>query len=175
MKELLQKMVEAGASDLILEADAPLVLRIGGNLQFEKKKYTAEEVSGLILSILTPFQKSRLEKEKQLDLSSDLPSGERFRINLHYQKGSLAVAIRAIPKFIPTKQDLNLPDAIDELASLKSGLIIVTGPTGAGKSTTQAYMIDVINQSRADHIITVEDPIEYVHQNKKSIIETKTR
>jgi len=173
MKDLLRSMLEAKASDLILEADAPAALRIDGQLQFQKKAYSSQDISTLLLPLLSASQKLRLEKEKQLDFSYALLSGERFRINYHYQKGSLAAAVRAIPKTIPSRKDLNLPLVIEELTKLKNGLIIVTGPTGSGKTTTQACMIDIINQSRAAHIITVEDPIEYVVENKKSMIEQR--
>lgn len=173
MEELLKRMVEARASDLILEANAPVALRIDGELQFQKKVYTADEVSTLLLSLLSSLQKSRLEKERQLDLSYALSTDDRFRINLHYQKGSLAAAVRAVPKTVPSRQGLNLPEVIEELTKLKNGLIIVTGPTGSGKTTTQACMVELINQNRAAHIITIEDPIEYVIENKKSIIEQR--
>lgn len=173
MKELLKRMMEARASDLILEADAPLVLRIDGNLQFDKRVYTSQEVSALLLSPLSSSQKARLEKERQLDFSYELSEGGRFRINLHYQRGSLAAAVRAVPRRVPTREELNLPEVIEELTDLQSGLIIVTGPTSSGKTTTQACMVDLINRKKASHIITIEDPIEYVHENKKSIIEQR--
>lgn len=173
MQDLLKKMIEAKASDLILEAKAPMVLRIDGELKFEKKVYSASELSSLLLPLLAADQKARLEKEKQLDFSYALPSGERFRINYHYQKGTLAAAVRSISKVVPSRKELNLPNVIEELTEVKNGLILVTGPTGSGKTTTQACMMELINQRRAAHIITVEDPIEYVIENKKSIIEQR--
>ncbi|MFC1571378.1 type IV pilus twitching motility protein PilT [Candidatus Margulisiibacteriota bacterium] len=173
MKDLLKRMIEAKASDLILEANAPAVLRVNGELQFEKKVFTAQELAGQLLVVLTADQKARLEKDRQLDFSHALPSGERFRMNFHYQKGSLAAAVRAIPKTVPNRRELNLPIVIEELTKLNDGLILVTGPTGSGKTTTQACMVELINQTRAEHIITIEDPIEYVIENKKSIIEQR--
>ncbi len=173
MKELLKRMLEAKASDLILEAGAPLVLRINGDLKFEKKVYTSQEVSELLLSLLSSSHKARLEKERQLDFSYELSGGERFRINIHYQRGTLAAAVRSVPGHIPSKEELNLPEVIEELTDLQSGLILVTGPTGSGKTTTQACMVDLINQKKSSHIVTIEDPIEYVHKNKKSIIEQR--
>jgi twitching motility protein PilT len=173
MEKLLKRMIDAHASDLLLEADAPLVLRIGGKLEFEKKVYPAQEISDLLLPLLTPFQKERLEKEKQIDLSYALPEGSRFRINLHYQKGSLAAAIRALSQKVPARQELGLPPIVEEWTRLASGLILVTGPTSSGKTTTQACMIELINHSRSAHIITIEDPIEYVFKNVKSMIEQR--
>ena len=173
IKELLKEMVEAKASDLILEANAPMALRIGGQLRFMKQVYNAAEIGVLLTSILNPTQKIRLENEKQLVCSYELVSGERFRVNLHFQKGSLAAAIRAVPKVVPSRQELRLPEVIEELVKLQNGLIIVTGPTGSGKTTTQACMVDMINQQRAAHILTIEDPIEYIIENKKSLIEQR--
>lgn len=173
MEKLFKKMIEARASDLLLEADAPMVLRISGKLEFEKKVYNAQEITDLLLPLLTPFQKTRLEKEKQIDLSYALPAGDRFRINLHYQKGSLAAAVRALSHKVPARQELGLPPIIEDWTRLSSGLIIVTGPTSSGKTTTQACMIELINHNRSAHIITVEDPIEYVFSNAKSMIEQR--
>lgn len=171
MDELLEQMLKAGASDLLLVAEEPLTLRIAGELKLEKRILKSQEIVELIFPLLSPQQKSQLEKERQLDFSYQMASGERFRLNAHYQRGSLAAAIRSIPRVIPTLSELNLPSTIEELADLHDGLVIVTGPTGCGKTTTQACMLELINQKRSAHIITIEDPVEYVHENKKSIIE----
>lgn len=173
MDKLLKQMVEAKASDLILEANAPMAIRVSGNMSFGDHAYSAQEVSGLLLPLLIDFNKKRLEEEKQVDFAYSLPSGERFRVNIHHQRGSLAAAFRLIARDVPGFEDLNLPPMIKELAGLQNGLIIVTGPTGSGKTTTQACMIDMINQTRAAHVITIEDPIEYVFKNNKSLIEQR--
>lgn len=171
MRELLEQMLKAGASDLLLVVDTPITFRIAGLLEFEKKALKAQEIGDLLLPLLSPPQKNRLDQERQLDFSYEISSGDRFRINLHYQRGTLAAAIRSIPKTISSLEELNLPLVIEELSDLQNGLLIVTGPTGCGKTTTQACMLELINQKRSAHIITIEDPVEYIHENKKSIIE----
>ncbi|MBU0686863.1 MAG: type IV pilus twitching motility protein PilT [Candidatus Margulisbacteria bacterium] len=173
IEDLLNKMVKENASDLILEAGAPAALRINGDLRFDRKPYAAAELKTLLLSMLSPEQQARLEKDRQIDFSYELPSGERFRSNVHYQRGSLAAAIRAVPNVLPDRKILHLPEVVEDLANLESGLIIVTGPTGSGKTTTQASIVELINRKRAAHIITIEDPIEYMFKNNKSVIEQR--
>jgi len=173
MDKLLKQAVDSKASDLILEADSPLALRISGRMEFNGKSYTAKDVSDLLLPLLTEFNKKRLDQEKQVDFAYALPSGERFRVNIHRQKGSLAAAFRTVAKDVPGIDDLHLPPIVKELATLQNGLIIVTGPTGSGKTTTQACMIEMINKTRKAHIITIEDPIEYLFKNDQSLIEQR--
>lgn len=174
IKALLNIVVEKGASDLLLLADNPPILRIGGKLvNLGDVALYKDEIQQLIYSLLTKDQQERLEKGKELDSSFELSGFSRFRINAHYQKGTVAASIRTIPTEIPTIESLRLPKAAYDFIKEPRGLILVTGPTGAGKSTTQAAMIDSINNSKSVHIITVEDPIEFVHTNKKSIIEQR--
>jgi twitching motility protein PilT len=174
IKSLLNSVMDKGASDLLLVADNPPIMRTTGKLQFfgDQALY-ADQVKDLVYSLLTQEQRDRFEKEKELDSSFELTGASRFRVNVHYQKGSVAASLRTIPTEIPTVESLHLPDTVKDFAKEPRGLILVTGPTGAGKSTTQAAMIDQINSSRSVHIITVEDPIEFIHKNKKSIIEQR--
>jgi twitching motility protein PilT len=173
MEKYLKQMSEKKASDLLLVAGSPLIYKIAGTLIYENNPLSAQEISALLLPLLSALQKDRLEKERQLDFAYAISSGERFRINIHYQKASLAAAIRLVSKQVPLRADLSLPDVIEDLCELKNGLVIVTGPTGSGKTTTQACMVEMINAKRAAHIITVEDPVEYVFENKKSVIEQR--
>lgn len=173
MEKYLKQMKEKKASDLLLVAGSPLVFKTAGCLKYETKTMSAAEISALLLPLLNPLQKERLEHDRQLDFAYAISSGERFRINLHYQKSSLAAAIRLVSKQVASRQELALPDVMEELCELKNGLVIVTGPTGSGKTTTQACMVEMINAKRAAHIITVEDPVEYLFENKKSVIEQR--
>ncbi len=128
------------------------------------------EIEEIIMSILTEKQKEKLEEGSDLDFANELPTGERQRINVYKQKGKLAAAIRLLNNYIPTFEELNIPSVIKSFAEEPRGLVLITGPTGSGKSTTLAAMIDHINQTRNSHIITIEDPIEYVHNHKKSLV-----
>ncbi len=174
IRTLLKSMPERDATDLILAAGAAPVLRVNGKLvQTDYAALTADTAKTLIYSMLNPAQKEKFEATKELDFPYEIAGLARFRVNLHMQKGSAAAAIRIIPEEIPRLEDLNLPKAIADLANETRGLVLVTGPTGAGKTTTQACMIDIINSARSGHIITIEDPIEYVHKHKKSIVEQR--
>ena len=174
IKSLLKQVVAENSTDLIIVADAPPMFRISGELvPASKEVLTAEASRELIYNLLAPSQKERFEREKELDVSYELPGIARFRVNVHYQKGSVAAALRPISEKIPSLEELNLPKAIAELANEPRGLVLVTGPTGCGKTTTQACMIDIINSNRHAHIITIEDPIEYLHHNRKSIVEQR--
>ncbi len=170
----LQKAVEYGASDLHLVAHTAPIARISGHLEaIDDNILTPETVKDLIYSLLSEEQKTIFEKQKELDFPVDVPKLSRFRANVHYQKGTVAAALRTIPKAIPTPEMLGLPEVVHELSREPRGLILVTGPTGSGKTTTQASIIDLINGSRSTHIITLEDPIEYFHNNRLSIIEQR--
>ncbi len=169
--ELLEIVVEANASDLHLAVGLPPVMRVDGELKAMRYTPLTPEVSQrLIYDILTDEQIQRFETELELDCSYQLRKLARFRVNVFRDRGTVAGAFRLIPTRIPTIQELGLPPVIEKLARRPRGLILVTGPTGSGKSTTLAAIINQINNERAVHIITIEDPIEYLHTHKKCII-----
>lgn len=174
MAELLHLTIDKHASDLHLAVGRPPMLRIDGKMTptgFEN--LSPEESKRLIYSVLRDDQKQKFETEKELDFSLSLHEFGRFRVNVHYQRGTVAGAFRTIPSRIPTLEELRLPEVIPTILDHTSGLILVTGPTGSGKSTSLAAMIDYINDRRTDHIITVEDPIEYLHKHKQCMIEQR--
>src|SRR3990170_2930960 len=169
--QLLQTMIEKGASDLHITTGSPPQLRVDGKLmQLNLPPLAAAETKQLCYSILTDAQKHKFEENNELDLSFGLKGLSRFRCNIFMQRGAVAAAIRTIPFKILTFEELGLPEVVTDLVKKPRGLVLVTGPTGSGKSTTLAAMIDKINGERHDHIITVEDPIEYLHQHKKCLI-----
>ncbi|MDE2038873.1 MAG: type IV pilus twitching motility protein PilT [Elusimicrobia bacterium] len=171
MSELFLLMHERGASDLHLTVGAPPMLRIDGQLvptPFEK--LTHETSQTLVFSLLTEQQRQRYEANNELDLAFGLKGIGRLRVNIYRQRGSVGAAVRAIPAQFKTFEEIGLPQSIYDIIKIPKGLILVTGPTGSGKSTTLASMIDYINEHRTGHIVTVEDPIEYVHSHKKSIV-----
>jgi len=171
MADLMKITVDRGASDLHISVGLPPMLRISGRLvPTEFPRLRAQDTKRLIYTILNDKQKEVFEKTWELDLSHGLHGYCRFRINVYRQRNSVAAALRAIPETVPTRDELNLPRVVDEFCELHQGLILVTGPTGVGKSTTLACMIDNINTNRSCHILTVEDPIEYIHPHKKSMI-----
>ncbi len=168
---LLKEMSDKGASDLHITAGSPPQLRVDGSLQpVEGEALSPTETKELCYSILTDQQRLRFEEDKELDLSFGIRGLSRFRANIFVQKGAVAGAFRTIPYRIPSMQDLGLPPVTPELTRIPRGLILVTGPTGSGKSTTLAAMIDLINTERSAHILTIEDPIEYLHRHKKGLI-----
>jgi twitching motility protein PilT len=174
IKSLLKTVYDRKASDLLITAGAPPMLRISGMLlPAENALITAEEARSLIYSLLSPAHIKSFESEKELDVGYELKGYSRFRVNVHYQKGTVAAALRLIPTDIPSLEDLHLPKIIAEWASLERGLVLMTGPTGAGKTTTQACMVNLINNTKNLHVITIEDPIEYLHDNRKSIVEQR--
>lgn len=174
MSELLHLTIDKNASDLHLAVGRPPMLRIDGKMvQTGFETFVPDECKRLIYSILRDDQKQKFETEKELDFSLSLHEFGRFRVNVHYQRGTVAGAFRTIPSKIPTLKDLRLPEIIPSILDHTSGLILVTGPTGSGKSTTLAAMIDYVNEKRTDHIITVEDPIEYLHKHKQCMIEQR--
>jgi len=169
--DLLRETVQAQASDLHLTVGIPPTIRVWGKLTpLSHAALTAEDTFQLAYSMVNTFQKQKFEKNWELDLSYAVAGLGRFRINLYRQRGSVGVAARVISESIPSIEDLNIPMVLKDLARLPRGLILVTGPTGHGKSTTLASVIDFINNERAGHIVTIEDPIEYVHHHKKSMI-----
>jgi len=174
IQDLLASVVKQKASDLILTSDVPPTLRVAGELTpIGTEKLNEVDAKRLVYSLLTAEQIKKFEEEWELDFSTTVPNLGRFRINLHYQRGSVAAAIRYLSMDIPDFGDLGLPESVRELARKRRGLVLITGPAGSGKSTTLAALIDIINTERACHIITIEDPIEFVHQNKRSIIEQR--
>ena len=175
LKELLKSSIEHNASDLHLTENTPPILRIDGRLtKIEKHApLTRDELKKGIYEILTDLQKEKFERDKELDFSLALQGLERFRVNVHIQKGSIEAAFRRIPLYVPTIDELGLPSAIIDFARRPSGLVLITGPTGSGKTTTLASMINIINEERACMIISIEDPIEYVHKNKNAVIKQR--
>jgi twitching motility protein PilT len=175
MVDLLKATVEHEASDLHLAVGRPPILRLQGVLtDMEAPVLSPQETRRLIYSILTDEQKKVLEETKEMDFSLGLSNISRFRVNAHFQRGTVAAAIRAIPANIRTFEELHLPrDVLERLSRRPSGFVLVTGPTGSGKSTTLAAIIDLINRERDCHIITVEDPIEYLHRHKRALIEQR--
>jgi twitching motility protein PilT len=169
---LLQQAVQRGASDVLLVAGSTVVMRVRGALTpAAGKPLSADEVRSLLWPLLTSRQAEELETEKALDFCFARGAIGRFRANLHYQRGTLAASIRLLPAQIPSLESLHLPAALAQLVDRRQGLILLTGPTGCGKTSTLAALLDLINARRRDHIITIEDPIEYQHENRSSIVE----
>jgi len=175
LRKLLELMFKNKASDLILTVGAPPQLRLSGLVKpIEKKEdLNKDEIEKLLFSILTEVQIERFKKDKELDISFGIEGLSRFRLNAYYQRGSVGVAIRLIPFDILKIENLGLPDSVKKFADKPNGLILVTGPTGSGKSTTLSSIIEYINERRSCHIITIEDPIEFIHSHKKSIIDQR--
>ena len=170
--QLLEHVVSLDASDLHLTVGLPPTIRIRGDLVAVdgQSPLSREQVSAMVLSILTQRQRERLEQNRELDTSYALPGQARFRVNAYYQRDSMGAAFRLIPYAIRTLDELGMPSHVANLARLPRGLVLVTGPTGSGKSTTLAAMLNVINTEKACHIMTVEDPIEYLHRHNVSMV-----
>ncbi|KPJ64807.1 hypothetical protein AMK68_00530 [candidate division KD3-62 bacterium DG_56] len=169
--DVLRMATERGASDVHLTAGVPPEIRVDGRLlRTNYEPLRPEDVHRLIYEILTDQQIVRFEETRELDFSYGVVGLGRFRVNTYMQRGCMAAAFRMIPSTIPSFQRLNLPPILSEIANRNSGLILVTGPTGCGKSTTQACMINHINHTRECHIVTIEDPIEYLHSHKKAMV-----
>jgi twitching motility protein PilT len=171
LRELLELIVKKNASDLHLTIGSPPQLRIDGKLvKTDFEILAAEDTKKLAYSIMNEKQKQKFEEKSELDLSFGIEHLSRFRCNVFMQRGNVAVALRQIPFRIPSFEELGIPKVVTELANLPRGLVLVTGPTGSGKSTTLAALINKINQERHCHILTVEDPIEYLHRHISSLI-----
>lgn len=171
MEDILKDMVQKGASDLHIKAGSPPMLRIDGELIANSSLLmTADRVRLLSESIITDQQKAEFVAEKELDFAYSVPGLARFRVNLHFQRGSWAGSFRIVPVRPFTIDELKLPAILKDLAMKPRGLLLITGPTGSGKSTTMAAMINHINENRKCHIVTVEDPIEFLHKDVKCLI-----
>jgi twitching motility protein PilT len=171
IEELLASAVKVGASDIHVHAGAPVQIRVGGALRPLMTAELAADVSErLARSLLTPAQSARLDAEQELDFAVTLPGTGRFRVNAYRQQRGYDAVFRAIPDHPPTLEELGLPTSLARLTTYHQGLVLLTGPTGCGKSSTLAALVNLINEDRADHIITVEDPIEYVHSAKKCVV-----
>ncbi|HEY5221605.1 MAG TPA: PilT/PilU family type 4a pilus ATPase [Microbacteriaceae bacterium] len=170
--EALIQVVRQGASDMHLTAGAPPMLRVNGALRAAAagEPWNSERVSSALRSLLSAEQEERFESALELDFAYGLSATARFRVNYYQQRGAVGGAFRLIPTQIKQLDELGVPDSVGRFAGLPRGLVLVTGPTGSGKSTTLAALIDLVNRTRADHIVTVEDPIEFIHAHKKSIV-----
>ncbi|KUO78657.1 MAG: type IV pili twitching motility protein PilT [Desulfosporosinus sp. BRH_c37] len=171
LEELLHMAEEKKASDIHLTIESPPVLRINGSLvQLQLDKLSQADLELFVSSLMNDQQAKRFAEMGELDMSYSLPGVGRYRVNVFRQRGSISVVIRLIPFVIPSPETLGLPPVSIELARLHKGLVLVTGPTGSGKSTTLASLINYINSTRSCHIVTVEDPIEYLHRHNLSLI-----
>ncbi|MDD3436075.1 MAG: type IV pilus twitching motility protein PilT [Candidatus Gastranaerophilales bacterium] len=171
IEEVLEKVVEQGGSDLHVSSNLPPVIRIDGILQrLDYPPLSPDDVENLLFPMLSNEQRRKLEQEWELDFSYGIQGLSRFRVNFYKDKGNYAAAFRVIESTVPSFEKLGLPEIVRKTAEKPRGLVLVTGPTGSGKSTTLASMIDYINDTRSEHILTIEDPIEFVHTSKKSIV-----
>jgi twitching motility protein PilT len=171
IQDLLRFTAEAGASDLHVSSGSHPMVRVNGRMKrLNLPILTLEELQNLVFSVMNEVQKEMFEKNLEIDFSTKLSNDVRFRVNAFNQINGIAAAFRVIPNEIKQYEELHLPEVLKKLTTKEKGLILVTGPTGSGKSTTLATMIDSINDNRACHIITIEDPIEFVHRSKNSLI-----
>jgi twitching motility protein PilT len=169
--DVMLETMRQGASDLHLTAGSPPLIRIRGQLQtLDTPKLTPQAVREIVYSILTDDQRKRLENDWQIDFAYSLPGAARFRVNAYFQRASIGAAFRLIPSDMPRLDSLGLPPVLREFTRKPRGFVLVTGPTGSGKSTTLAAMLDVINDERHEHIMTIEDPIEFLHKHKRCIV-----
>ncbi len=172
INELLKKAHSLHASDLHIKVGSPPILRIHGQLSplADEKRISQEDAVKIAFSVMTPGQSEAFKKKNDIDLAYSVPGLGRFRCSIFIQRGTIGTVFRVIPMKIPTIEELNLPEVIKKISMEQRGLILVTGTTGSGKSTTLAAMIDLVNTARTEHIMTIEDPIEYLHRDKKSIV-----
>ena len=169
--DLLKEVIQYKASDLHLSAGMPPILRIDGNLLKTKyPAFTPASIEEVLFPMLSNEQRRTLEQTWELDMSYGVSGLGRFRVNIYKNRGTYAAAFRTVVAHVPTFESLGLSDVVRKITNRPRGLILVTGPTGSGKSTTLAAMIDYINETRSEHILTIEDPIEFVHKSKKSVI-----
>jgi twitching motility protein PilT len=170
--EVLERMTSEGASDVHLSPAFPPAIRIRGQIVplDEYGKLSEQHTRDVVYSILNDEQRKRFESNKQLDLAYAIPGVARFRVNCFFQRGTISAAFRRIPHEIPKLADLKLPPVLEEFTRKPRGFVLVTGPTGSGKSTSLAAMVDIINRERSEHILTIEDPIEYLHPHRKCVV-----
>ena len=174
IRDLLLMCIEKSASDLHLTENEPPILRVDGRLlRTNLETLNKQDLKKVLYSVLSNVQKEIFERELELDFSLALPGLDRFRVNIHLQKGNVEGAFRRIPIEIPTVEKLGLPKIITDLARKPNGLVLVTGPTGMGKTTTLAAMINLINTERECLVTCIEDPIEFIYTNKKSVIKQR--
>ena len=174
LRELLLLTIEQKASDLHLTENTPPIFRIDGRLvPLSVEPLRREQIQEMIYSALSEAQKVKFEQDKELDFSLALSGMDRFRVNVHIQRGSVEAALRRVSLFIPSMEELQLPPVITDLARKQNGLVLITGPTGTGKTTTLASIINLINSERTCVIMCIEDPIEYIFTNKKSVIKQR--
>jgi twitching motility protein PilT len=178
MQEKIEHLLRAGfelkASDIHLTVGVPPIMRINGDLKrYGKDALKLEETEQMAKAIVPPYQWETFREKGELDFSYGIPGLSRYRINTYFQRGCVALAIRIVPTKIPTIEDMQLPNVLKEISERHQGLVLVTGPTGSGKSTTLAAMIQYMNQNLRKHIITLEDPIEYLHKHGTSIIDQR--
>jgi twitching motility protein PilT len=169
---LLEQMVARNASDLHVTAGTPPAIRVRGHIQplESAPPLGSEDLQQLLYRILSSEQQKHLEIKRQLDLAYSVPGLARFRVNVYFQRGTLGAAFRLIPHELKTLEELGLPSGLHVLTQKPRGIVLVTGPTGSGKSTTLAAMIDEVNRTRSEHILTIEDPIEFLHRHKRCIV-----
>src|SRR6476619_6161714 len=170
--EILEHMVARAASDLHVTVGTPPVIRVRGEVERldEYAPLTSEDTQQLLYRILSSEQQKQLEIKRQLDFSHSIPGLARFRVNVYFQRETIGAAFRLIPAELKTLEELGIPSSLHTLAEKPRGLVLVTGPTGSGKSTTLAAIIDEINRNRSEHILTIEDPIEFLHRHKRCIV-----
>jgi twitching motility protein PilT len=168
----LREVLFRGASDLHISSGAPPMLRIDGALGpiADGRPWSRETVRDTLLGLLSPYERERFESTLELDFAYTLTANARFRVNYYQDRGAMSAAFRIIPNEVKQLAQLGIPEVVAQFATLPRGLVLVTGPTGSGKSTTLAALIDIVNSTRTDHIMTVEDPIEFLHRNKKSLV-----
>jgi twitching motility protein PilT len=170
--DLLEQMVTRNASDLLLSMGAPPSVRVRGKIERlpDFPALTAEDTQQLLYRIMSTEQQKNLEIKRQIDMSHSIPGLARFRVNVYFQREALGAAFRLIPEELKTLEELGLPSTLRVFATKPRGLVLVTGPTGSGKTTTLAALIDEVNRTRAEHILTIEDPIEFIHRHKRCIV-----
>jgi twitching motility protein PilT len=175
LNEILLEALTRGASDVHIKIGQPPIVRIDGQLKSMEgsKPYNYNEVNQMALGIMNEWQKERFLREKEVDMGYEIHGLGRFRVNIYQQRGKIRIALRIVPYQIKGLQELNLPNVIEKISMENRGLILVTGTTGSGKSTTLASMIDIINSRNTCHVITIEDPIEFVHDDKRAIVDQR--
>jgi len=170
IEQLLQRAIDKDASDVHIKCDGPPYFRVDGELMPRKRELSAAEVQSIIDELLNAAQKEHLEQHGEVDLAYSHPRLGRFRVNVFHQRGTNSMVMRRIKSVVPGFEELRLPPAVERLTRLQRGLVLITGTTGSGKSTTLASIIDYINERRKCHIVTIEDPIEYTHRDKLAVV-----